>query len=184
MSIVFSLYDPKPSQKERRIVDLQRNRRSHGAILAWSNRYMYEDMMRDYGNPYVTYDLVLSDVLPKKGFPIVFHGVRGKEERMKSSPSYFNILEASIVRDYCVKLTGDPERKIGERGSLSGFTTIFFLNLGTDPREIGVLAPYKAQVRAIRQLLRTAKLSDITVGSVEQFQGQVWGSSSLDERQY
>jgi helicase MOV-10 len=45
--------------------------------------------------------------------------------------------------------------------------------LGAEPEEIGVLAPYKAQVRAIRQLLKTAKLSDITVGSVEQFQGQV-----------
>ena len=51
--------------------------------------------MRDYGNPYITYDLVLSDVLPKKGFPVVFHGVKGKEERIRSSPSYFNILEAS-----------------------------------------------------------------------------------------
>jgi hypothetical protein len=82
-------------------------------------------MMRDYRNSYVTHDPVLSDVFPKKGIPVVFHGVRGKEERMKSSPSYFNILEASVVRDYCVKLTGDLERKIGERGSLSGFTTIF-----------------------------------------------------------
>jgi helicase MOV-10 len=104
---------------------------------------MYEDMMRDYANSYVTHDLVLSDVLPKKGFPVVFHGVRGKEERMKSSPSYFNILEASIVRDYCVKLTGDPERKIGERGSLSGFHHHSFLIIGADPEEIGVLAPYK-----------------------------------------
>jgi helicase MOV-10 len=111
---LFSLLDSKPSLKESRIVNLQRNRRSHGAILAWSNRYFYEDTIRDYGNPSITYELVLSDVLPRKGFPVVFHGVKGKEERMKSSPSYFNILEASIVRDYCVKLTRDPERLIGE----------------------------------------------------------------------
>jgi putative helicase MOV10L1 len=51
-----------------------------------------------------------------------------------------------------------------------------FLNLEVDPEEIGILAPYKAQVRVIRQLLKTAKLSDISVGSVEQFQGQVWDS--------
>lgn len=138
--------------------------------------------MRDYGNSYVTYDLVLSDVLSKKGFPVIFHGVRGKEEQMKSSPSYFNILEASIVRDYCVKLTGDPERKIGERACL--VSPPFCLNFGAGPEEIGVLAPYKAQVRAIRQLLKTAKLSDITVGSVEQFQGQVWARSSTDDGQY
>jgi helicase MOV-10 len=47
------------------------------------------------------------------------------------------------------------------------------LYLGVDPEEIGVIAPYKAQSRAIRELLKVAKLSDISVGSVEQFQGQV-----------
>jgi helicase MOV-10 len=83
--------------------------------------------MRDYGNAYITYHMVLSDVLPKKGFPVVFHGVRGKEERLKSSPSYFNILEASVVRDYCVKLIGDPERKIGESGSFVWFLRLFSL---------------------------------------------------------
>src|SRR5712672_1052595 len=97
-----------------RIVELLRNHRSHASIIAWSNRYFYEDRMREYGNTYITYDLVHSDVLPKKGFPVVFHGVRGSEEHSKWSPSAFNILEASIVRDYCVKLTADPERKTCE----------------------------------------------------------------------
>jgi hypothetical protein len=48
-----------------------------------------------------------------------------------------------------------------------------FSYLSVDPWEIGVIAPYRAQVRTIRELLRQAKLSEITVGSVEQFQGQV-----------
>jgi hypothetical protein len=39
--------------------------------------------------------------------------------------------------------------------------------------DIGVIAPYKAQVRAIRELLKPAGLKDVSVGSVEQFQGQV-----------
>ena len=100
--------------KERRIVALHRNYRSHANIIAWSNRYLYEDTMREYGNPYITYHLVLSDVLPKKGFPVVFHGVKGSEQHAKWSPSYFNIIEASIIRDYCLKITGDPERKVCE----------------------------------------------------------------------
>ncbi|KAH9988790.1 P-loop containing nucleoside triphosphate hydrolase protein, partial [Russula compacta] len=141
------------TQVGKTIVALLRNRRSHGAILAWSNRYLYEDTMRDYGIAHTTYHLVDSGVLPKKGFPIVFHGVKANEQRTKWSPSYFNILEASIVRDYCVKLIRDPERKIY-------------------PEEIAVLTPYKAQVRAIRELLKVAKLSGIQVGPVEQFQGQ------------
>ncbi|KAF8500417.1 P-loop containing nucleoside triphosphate hydrolase protein [Russula emetica] len=141
------------TQDGKAIVGLHRNHRSHGNIIAWSNRYFYEDRMRDYGNSYITYHLVLSDVLPKKGFSVVFHGVKGNEQHAKWSPSYFNIIEASIVRDYCLKLTGDPKRKIY-------------------PEEIGVLAPYRSQVRAIRELLKVANLSDISVGSVEQFMGQ------------
>jgi len=42
-----------------------------------------------------------------------------------------------------------------------------------DAEEIGVIAPYKAQVRTIRELLKHADLGDVSVGSVEQFQGQV-----------
>jgi hypothetical protein len=55
--------------------------------------------------------------------------------------------------------------------SIAGFVFVFYL--GVDPEEIGIIAPYKAQVRTIRQFLKEAKLSDISVGSVEQFQGQV-----------
>ena len=52
-----------------------------------------------------------------------------------------------------------------------GFISVLYL--GVDPDEIGVIAPYKAQVRAIREVLKQVKLPDISVGSVEQFQGQV-----------
>jgi helicase MOV-10 len=69
--------------------------------------------MRASGDVDVTHFLVNSGVLPKKGFPIVFHGIKGREHTMQS-PSYFNIFEASVVRDYCMALTLDPERKICE----------------------------------------------------------------------
>ena len=72
--------------------------------------------MRAYGDVDVTHHLVDSGVLQKKGFPIVFHGIKGREKRTRQSPSYYNIYEASVVRDYCVKLTSDPERMICECG--------------------------------------------------------------------
>ena len=50
-----------------------------------------------------------------------------------------------------------------------------------DAEEIGVIAPYKAQVRAIRELLKPAGLKDIFVGSVEEFQGQVRAMEQLSE---
>lgn len=48
-----------------------------------------------------------------------------------------------------------------------------FIHLSVDPEDIGIIAPYRAQVRIIRELLKQVKLSEISVGSVEQFQGQV-----------
>jgi helicase MOV-10 len=86
--------------------------------------------MRDYGNTHITCHLVNSSVLPKKGFPIVFHGIKGSEQHTKWTLSYFSVLEASIVRNYCVKLIGDPERKICEHGSFCCSTISFFFNMG------------------------------------------------------
>ncbi len=68
--------------------------------------------MRAYAIPVVARLLLQSDVLPRKGFPVVFHGIKGRELRAQYSPSYLNIHEASVVRDYCLKLTEDRECKI------------------------------------------------------------------------
>ncbi|KAI9444105.1 P-loop containing nucleoside triphosphate hydrolase protein [Lactarius indigo] len=141
------------TQVGRTIVDLQRNRRSHGTITAWPNRYLYRDRMHAFASPDVSHMLLRSDVLPRMDFPMVFHGIRGRELRTQHSPSYLNVHEASVVRDYCLRLTEDRKHKI-------------------DAKDIGVIAPYKAQVRAIRELLRPAGLKGVSVGSVEKFQGQ------------
>ena len=68
--------------------------------------------MRASGAVGITHALVESGVLPKKGFPIVFHGIEGRENHSRQSPSYLNVHEASTIRDYCVGLTSDRERKI------------------------------------------------------------------------
>ena len=82
--------------------------------------------MRNYGNAYITCHLVHSETLPKKGFPVVFYGVKGSDQLTKWSPSYFNLLEASIVRNYCVRLIGDPVRKICKRGAFVVLPPYFF----------------------------------------------------------
>ena len=128
--------------------------------------------MRAHAIPVVARLLLQSDVLPKKDFPIVFHGIKGRELRARHSPSYLNIHEASVVRDYCLRLIGDSERKICEYRVIFDIA-LLRLTPDVDPDEIGVIAPYKAQVRAIRELLRPAGLKEVSVGSVEQFQGQV-----------
>ena len=68
--------------------------------------------MRARAIPVVARLLLQSDVLPKKDFPVVFHGIKGIELRKKHSPSYLNNFEALVVRDYCLRLTEDREHKI------------------------------------------------------------------------
>jgi helicase MOV-10 len=82
--------------------------------------------MRANGDKDITHLLHNSKVLPKKGFPIMFHGIKGIETRSRRSPSYFNIMEASVVRYYCAMLIEDPELKICECATLLAFTVIFF----------------------------------------------------------
>lgn len=35
-----------------------------------------------------------------RGVPIIFHAIQGKDEREASSPSFFNVSEASEVKAY------------------------------------------------------------------------------------
>ncbi|THH18848.1 hypothetical protein EW146_g2192 [Bondarzewia mesenterica] len=137
----------------RTIVRLKRNRRSNEAIFAFSNRYFYEDQQMPCADPVIATSLYRSSVLPNPVFPIVFHGIQGLDMRSSSNGSFYNAEEASLVHQYCKALITDRERPV-------------------QAEEIGVISPYKMQVRKIRDILRQDDMEDIRVGSVEQFQGQ------------
>jgi len=42
-----------------------------------------------------------------RGVPIIFHAIQGKDEREASSPSFFNVSEASEVKTYVKMLKED-----------------------------------------------------------------------------
>ena len=84
---------------------------------------------------------------------MIFHGVIGQDLKEETRPSFFNIEEVVIVRDYIKKLLDMRQNKIS-------------------PKEIGVIAPYRRQVQKIRQKLKKDNINDIMVGSTEEFQGQ------------
>ena len=70
--------------------------------------------------------------------------------REGNSPSFFNPEELFIVVDYVKKL----------------------LEFKVDEDDIGIITPYRGQVQKLKWRLEERNMSDITVGTTEEFQGQ------------
>ncbi|NXG63328.1 SDE3 helicase, partial [Hemiprocne comata] len=143
------------------------NYRSHEAILRIPNELFYDSELKacesdefDVRSLYCTWE-----ELPKKGFPIIFHGVCGEDRREAKSPSFFNAAEIEVLVHYLKKLL----QSRGKGGCP-----------GVSPKEVGIISPYRKQVEKIRKAitsldpdLRTLPdISLLKVGSVEEFQGQ------------
>ncbi|XP_062991081.1 RNA helicase Mov10l1 [Elgaria multicarinata webbii] len=135
------------------ITKLVKNYRSHAALLTLPSRLFYHKELEVCADSSVVNSLLGWEKLPRKGFPLVFHGVRGTELREGYNPSWFNPTEAVQVMRYCCLLAKSITNTVSEM-------------------DIGVITPYRKQVEKIRILLRTVGLMDIKVGSVEEFQGQ------------
>ncbi|POI30107.1 hypothetical protein CIB84_006143 [Bambusicola thoracicus] len=82
-----------------------------------------------------------------------YNPLLGKETREGHSPSWFNPTEAVQVMQYCCHLAKNE-------------------SIAVSVTDIGVITPYRKQVEKIKFLLRSIDLSDIKVGTVEEFQGQ------------
>uniref|UniRef100_A0A8B9WCU6 Mov10 like RISC complex RNA helicase 1 n=1 Tax=Bos mutus grunniens TaxID=30521 RepID=A0A8B9WCU6_BOSMU len=135
------------------VTKLVKNYRSHSALLALPSRLFYHRELEVCADPTVVASLLGWEKLPRKGFPLIFHGVRGNEAREGRSPSWFNPAEAVQVMRYCCLLARSVSSQVSAR-------------------DIGVITPYRKQVEKIKILLRNVDLMDIKVGSVEEFQGQ------------
>ncbi|KAM6108339.1 LOW QUALITY PROTEIN: helicase MOV-10 [Pterocles gutturalis] len=143
------------------------NYRSHEAILRIPNELFYDNELKacesdelDVRSLYCSWE-----ELPKKGFPIIFHGVCGEDQRESKSPSFFNTTEVEVLVQYLKKLLQSQGKGGCPRVS---------------PKEVGIISPYRKQVEKIRKAITSLdpvlrKLPDISllkVGSVEEFQGQ------------
>ncbi|KAG7441318.1 RNA helicase [Guyanagaster necrorhizus] len=134
------------------VVKLVQNFRSHPAILKFPDERFYKGELQPCAEPKIITSFIGSKHLEAKKFPIVFHAMAGKDDREASSPSFFNIDEVLDVKKTVEELREDKKLRI------------------TDD-DIGVIAPYHAQVLKIRNILR-GRYDGIKVGSVEEFQGQ------------
>lgn len=60
--------------------------RSHPAILDIPNKAFYDGDLIANADMTISHRLVGWEHLPKKGFPIIFHGVEGEDMREANSP--------------------------------------------------------------------------------------------------
>ncbi|XP_067269748.1 putative helicase mov-10-B.1 [Pseudorasbora parva] len=148
----------------RYVTKLLRNYRSHPSILKVPNELFYDGELLPCADEISSNQYCNWEHLPKRGFPVIFHGVVGKDDRESNSPSFFNISEINIIVDYLKKLLLTQAKK--------GIAKI-------SPKEIGIIAPYRKQVEKIRKAIQIHKelkscmsIEELKVGSVEEFQGQ------------
>ncbi|KAG8954856.1 hypothetical protein FRC04_010339 [Tulasnella sp. 424] len=132
-------------------VKLLKNWRSHSAIINFPNRQFYNGELEACASPSVANVCLGWMGLPNPNYPVVFHAIKGRDLRELSSPSWFNIEEASAVWYYIRDLRCNPA-------------------MGFEDEHIGVITPYRAQVRKIRTILHI-NFPDVKVGSTEEFQG-------------
>jgi superfamily I DNA and/or RNA helicase len=137
----------------RLITKLVNNYRSHPEILSTPNAMFYDNELVPMADIVRRTALCNWEGLPTKGFPLVFHGMEGKDEREGNSPSWFNISECLQVFEYIKQLRALRSPQVAAN-------------------EIGVITPYRKQAEKIRVYLRAQHMEGVTVGSVEQFQGQ------------
>ncbi|XP_043472682.1 putative helicase mov-10-B.1 [Leptopilina heterotoma] len=140
-------YDPNFLTK------LVQNYRNHEIILRLPNQMYYDSELVACAGDKVKIAENWNH-LPKKGFPIIFHPAYGHEENNESH-SIANYVEAEIVMNYVEKLLDE---------GLEGMQ-IF-------QRNIGIVTPFRYQKSIIMEKLKDRKLSKISVGTVESFQGQ------------
>ncbi|XP_036139597.1 putative helicase MOV-10 isoform X2 [Monomorium pharaonis] len=135
------------------ITKLVKNYRSHENLLHISNQLFYDNELEICGGADTQMALNWS-YLPNKNFPMIFQEVRDIEIRA-TTRSVSNRGEVQAVMAYLDILM---KSKFGKRTITS--------------QDIGIITPFKQQQLDISHHLATKNLKDITVGTVETFQGQ------------
>lgn len=81
-----------------------KNFRSHESILRFPNESFYGGDLQASAPRQVIDSFVNRAILPNPRFPILFHGIVGKDDREASSPSFFNIDEVTEAKEYVMML--------------------------------------------------------------------------------
>ena len=183
----------------RRVVRLVNNYRSHDDIIALPSRLFYdESLVAAASESSVALPASLVDDGSGEGSRleagegsgasgagdagdagegqparVLFCGVRGAQVREGNgdAPSYFNPVEAQTLVDLVERWvrrgdvadasgSGSKDDRLGARRDFLA------------PSDVGVMAPYRAQVLRVRAMLRARGLGAVRVGTVDDYQGQ------------
>ena len=86
---------------------LVKNFRSHEAILKFPNEAFYGGDLQASARRQLIDDFINTAILPNPEFPILFHGIVGRDEREGTSPSFFNIDEVTEIKEHVRLLKRD-----------------------------------------------------------------------------
>ncbi|EDQ86935.1 uncharacterized protein MONBRDRAFT_38187 [Monosiga brevicollis MX1] len=158
----------RPSIDSPLCVRLCKNYRSHPALLELPSRLFYDNQLEACGNPLELDSLSTWSKLPVEHnpdltiacahlydgqCPMLIHGVNGSAIRLEHLGGLCNPAEAATVVSFIQRLLDDYP------GHLS-------------PKDFGVIAPYRLQVRLLRKRMREVDLGAVRCGTVDDFQGQ------------
>eukprot|EP00039_Didymoeca_costata_P004474 m.73459 g.73459 ORF g.73459 m.73459 type:complete len:1080 (+) comp12420_c0_seq2:243-3482(+) len=136
------------------VVKLVKNYRSLPEILKLPSELFYNNDLEACCDPTIRDEFDGWTSLPNPKFPIVFHGVQGSHIQEDTSPSFCNLEELKVIKDWVQKLVVEKKVK-GEN--------------------IGIITPYVKQVQKIRKYLKldrsSEELTNIKTGTAEAFQG-------------
>ena len=104
---------------------LIQNYRNHPAILATPNKEFYAGELQPCAPVSIIASVRRWEGWPTPDFPIIFHSVKGRDERDGVDPSFFNIAEISIIRQYVDSLTSSRQVRVldSEIGEHSFYST-------------------------------------------------------------
>lgn len=142
---------PKYKNYEKNFVSyLVKNYRSHEAIIEFSNTQFYDEKLK-FLCPEEKKNFAIGwKSLRNKNFPVLFH--HSTSNRDFDGKSSNNRGEATIAFDYVQSLMND---------GINGNTV--------DEEDIGVIAPYKAQVELLKNMINMV-YSNVEIGTVDAFQ--------------
>jgi hypothetical protein len=107
------------------------------------------------------------DLLPIKGFPLTFIGVRGQQQMDFSNENQHCLSRPDVAHSY-----HNPEEALVVLSLVSRLLANRQEGSGVMPNDIGIVCAFRRQVQKIRGLLRSEGFGSVRVGTVEDYQGQ------------